>query len=186
MVSLIIMGEYDDMKCLVRDGARKLRDASGLSDEALLAVNRPRSQLMFSPLSPSRKRVSPYAPSSTQVNSPLPRSPAVRKLPQSAPPKLMANPKDNRQNSRRVSEENRTRSRRFLHMSDPCNASGDSDWSSSLGLSKGFNSIWYCGGEATSPVHMNKQQQSEYAMVMNEKKNQMEPDERDPTHVVRA
>lgn len=179
------MGEYDDMKCLVRDGARKLRDASGLSDEALLAVNRPRSQLMFSPMSPSRKRVSPYAPSTVKVNSPLPKSPGVRKLPQSAPPKLMANPRDNRQNSRRFTEENRTGSRRFLPMPDPCNASGDSDWSSSLGLSKGFNSIWYCGGDATSPVQKNKQQQSDFenAKMVNVR---MEPDERDPSHVARA
>merc|ERR1719223_2415909 len=42
MVSLVIVGEYDDMKQLVRDGAKKLRDAEGLPDEALLSINRPR------------------------------------------------------------------------------------------------------------------------------------------------
>ena len=43
MVSLVIVGEYDEMKQLVRDGAKKLRDAEGLPDEALLAINRPRN-----------------------------------------------------------------------------------------------------------------------------------------------
>mmetsp|Transcript_7377 Transcript_7377/g.9152 ORF Transcript_7377/g.9152 Transcript_7377/m.9152 type:complete len:558 (+) Transcript_7377:663-2336(+) len=42
MVSLVIVGEYDEMKQLVRDGAKKLRDADGLPDEALLSINRPR------------------------------------------------------------------------------------------------------------------------------------------------
>jgi len=191
MVSLVIMGEYDDMKYLVRDGAKKLRDATGLPDGALLAVNRSRSQLLFSPMSPSRKRVSPYAPSSPQFNSP-PKSPKSRHLPQSAPPKMESappkintNPRDNRPNSRRFSEDNRAGSHRFLPMADPCNPSGDSDWTSTLGLSKGFNSIWNCGVEGTSPVQMNRQQQAdyEYARMVNAR---MEPEGREPAHVVRA
>ena len=36
---LFIMGEYDDMKYLVKDGAKKLRDATNLTDEALLSIN---------------------------------------------------------------------------------------------------------------------------------------------------
>lgn len=40
LVSLIPIGEYDDMKQLVRDGSRKLREASGMPDTALLAQNR--------------------------------------------------------------------------------------------------------------------------------------------------
>lgn len=42
MVSLVPVGEYDDMKQLVRDGSRKLREAAGLSDSALLVLNRHR------------------------------------------------------------------------------------------------------------------------------------------------
>jgi hypothetical protein len=181
MLFLVIMSEDDDMKYLVRDGAKKLRDASGLPDGALLAVNRNRSMQLFSPLSPSRKRVSPYAPSSPSFNSP-PKSPKARYMPQSAPPKLKANPRDNaRPTARHYSEENRSGSRRFFPMPDPCNPSdGESDWSSSLGLSKGFNSIWNCGGGATSPVQMNKHQQAdyEYARMMN---TRMEPEGRDTT-----
>jgi hypothetical protein len=42
LVSLVVIGEYDDMKYLVRDGSRKLREADGLPDDALYAINRPR------------------------------------------------------------------------------------------------------------------------------------------------
>lgn len=42
LVSLVPVGEYDDMKQLVRDGSRKLREAAGLSDSALLVLNRHR------------------------------------------------------------------------------------------------------------------------------------------------
>jgi hypothetical protein len=44
MVSVFIVGEYDDMIQLVRDGAKTLKDAEGLPDEALFAVNRSRAQ----------------------------------------------------------------------------------------------------------------------------------------------
>ena len=37
MQSIVVMGEYDDMKYLVRDGAKKLRDASELEDDFLLS-----------------------------------------------------------------------------------------------------------------------------------------------------
>ena len=43
LLSLVVMGEYDDMKHLVRDGAEKLREAEGLPDESLLSYNRFRS-----------------------------------------------------------------------------------------------------------------------------------------------
>jgi hypothetical protein len=67
MVSLYIVGEYDDMKQLVRDGSKKLRDAEGLPDEVLLSVNklRPGSQKLkqqtssASVLLSPRKRMSP-------------------------------------------------------------------------------------------------------------------------------
>ena len=42
MVSLFIVGEYDDMKDLVRDGAKRIKDAEGHSDDRLLNANRPR------------------------------------------------------------------------------------------------------------------------------------------------
>jgi hypothetical protein len=42
LVSLVVMGEYDDIEHLVRDGLQKLREADGLLDSALYAMNRPR------------------------------------------------------------------------------------------------------------------------------------------------
>jgi hypothetical protein len=44
LVSIFVVGEYDDIRQLVRDGSKRLREAEGLPDEALLAVNRPRAQ----------------------------------------------------------------------------------------------------------------------------------------------
>lgn len=54
LVSLVVIGEYDDMKYLVRDGSRKLREADGLPDDALYAINRPRvSSRLFGGRSPT-------------------------------------------------------------------------------------------------------------------------------------
>ena len=94
MVSLVVMGEYDEMKYLMRDGAKKLRDAVDLPDGALLAINRSRSQQFFSPLSPSRKRDSPYTLSSSPFIS-VPKSPKANHLLSTIPPKLKPNPRDN-------------------------------------------------------------------------------------------
>ena len=43
MVSLVIMGEYDGMKHLVRDGSKRLKDSEGLPNDALLSVNHQRN-----------------------------------------------------------------------------------------------------------------------------------------------
>ena len=64
IMSLVIMGEYDDMKYLVRDGSKKLREATELPDDSLLAANRARggsttSQSAATTLLSPRKRVSP-------------------------------------------------------------------------------------------------------------------------------
>lgn len=40
-MSLIVMGEYDDLSDLIRDGSEKLRNSKSLSDEAILMYNRP-------------------------------------------------------------------------------------------------------------------------------------------------
>lgn len=151
MVSLVIMGEYDEMRYLVRDGSKKLREASKLPDDALLAINRPRglsspASSFRSPLSPSRKRVSPAHSSTFSPTKP-----------RSAPPKLKSHPRD-RPSSRRLNDNG---SRRFLPndpcKNDPCNnmfPPQESDWSGALGLSRGFNSIWNCAGGSgtTSPT----------------------------------
>ncbi|KAL9184837.1 hypothetical protein ACHAXT_002614 [Thalassiosira profunda] len=43
MVSLFVMGEYEELNDLVRDGSKKLRDSKNLSDESVFMYNRPRS-----------------------------------------------------------------------------------------------------------------------------------------------
>jgi len=42
MISLVIFGEYDDMKGLVRDGAKRLKENQNALDEALWALNKTR------------------------------------------------------------------------------------------------------------------------------------------------
>ena len=176
MVSLVIMGEYDEMRYLVRDGSKKLRDATGLPDEALLSMNRLRSMSapsLRSPMSPSRKRVSPHVGGggtghysfSSHAKSPSPTKP---RLPSSAPPKLKGNPRD-RPTSRKFGDNSGRGGRRFLGAQDPCNnmfppPGGDSDWSGALGFSRGFNSIWNCGGNGTtSPTqYVNKDNKGGY------------------------
>jgi hypothetical protein len=128
MVAIYIVGEYDEMKHLVRDGSKKLRDAEGRPDDVLLAINRPRttpgspaklSTRQSSPLKPSspssnstpRKRSSPTYAAGNRVTSTSPeRTPAtspanasmVGTVPsQSAPPKLKGHPRDTRPGSNR-------------------------------------------------------------------------------------
>ena len=108
-------------------------------------------------MSPSRKRVSPYALASSSphsVNSnPLvsPTSNKARHMAATAsvaPPKLKGHPRDP---SRRGTpgggggpmEDGRPNSRRgFSPIHDPCHDM----FGTSLGLTRGFNSIWNCGG----------------------------------------
>ena len=46
--SLHVMGEYEDINDLVRDGSKKLRDSKTITDEDILRYNRPR-QFAYSP-----------------------------------------------------------------------------------------------------------------------------------------
>lgn len=143
MVSLVIIGAYDDMKHLVRDGSKKLREADGLPDENLLAVNRPRANSNTGLMSPNKQRVPPSSSRSMQQRGPG--------LPQSMPPKLKSNPRDRPKVRRGDSE----KPRRSGFVTDSCNDmmdtnphgnNGDGDWRDALGLSRGFHSIWNCGG----------------------------------------
>jgi len=164
MVSLVIVGAYDDMKQLVRDGSKKLREAEGLPDEALFSINRHRvsSSGLSSPSSPMHRtssahsqnqRIPPtHVSSSSKRGSSMQTSPEKSRsqsLPQSTPPKIKSNPRD-RTKSRRHSEE---KSRRGF-VADSCHdmldnshhGNIDGDWRDALGFSKGFHSIWNCGG----------------------------------------
>jgi hypothetical protein len=166
MVSLVIVGEYDDMKQLVRDGSRKLREAEGLPDDVLFSTNRPRlvqraksagrHELSSSSSAQSPRRrpttTSSLAGSHRNTSVVQPSSPekagSTSGLPQSAPPKLKSHPRDTRSGRK----EERTGIRMRL---DSCNdfmearrAGGmdDGDWSHAW-------NIWNCGGAGTvSPL----------------------------------
>lgn len=161
MVSVYVVGEYDDMKQLVRDGAKKLKDAEGLPDDALFAVNRPRAQKQKPPASSSmastllspRKRASPNFVNS-QRNAAMQSPETVNvaaPLTQSAPPRLKSHPRDTRPMRREDRSGTRMRFDTSCNdMLDPRKAgggvAGDGDWSHAW-------NIWNCGGVGTvSPV----------------------------------
>lgn len=161
MVSVFIVGEYDDMKQLVRDGAKKLKDADGLPDEALLSINRPRiqkqkpiaSKSLTSVLVSPRKRASPnFVNSQRTAAMQSPDTIHVAGISQSAPPRLKSHPRD----TRPIRREERSGSR--MRFDPSCNgmldprgpggngAVGDGDWSHAW-------NIWNCGGVGTvSPL----------------------------------
>lgn len=139
MLSLVPMGEYDDMKYLVRDGSKKLREASEHGDEVLFAANRSRGKSMLSP----RKRVSPNHVAGHRLTP----SNKTRTQPQSTPPKLQGHPRDG-PSTRRLDTKARYGQ-----------GGVDGDWGS---FSRGFHSIWNCGGTGddsgtVSPPHTNDQ-----------------------------
>jgi hypothetical protein len=166
MVSLFIMGEYDEMNQLVRDGSKKLREAEGLPDDTLLAVNRPRGTP--SPvLSPTtRKRGSPFtlgsppssvqqlhhhhlqqhSPSGSVISNPMSPTSSTKARHMSANnnnTKLNGHPRDPARRGVLENNNNRTSSTRqeFSPLNDPCNDM----FGSSLGITRGLNSIWNCG-----------------------------------------
>jgi hypothetical protein len=148
MQSLVIMGEYDDMKYLVRDGSKKLREATELPDDSLLAINRVREELMKDVSSP-RKRGSPHYQRNSGVHTPNKSRSTSTGFSPSVPPKLKSHPRD------RPSSRKEDKSRRDgMH-----DESERGDWGNALpvSFSRGFQNIWNCGatGEDTgSPTQV--------------------------------
>lgn len=147
LTSLYIMGEYDEMKHLVRDGSKKLREGTNYPDDSLLNLNRVRGSFRNPILSPSRKRVSP--------------TPSSRPHPSSAPPKLKGHPRDRPSTRRLASATTPTQHQDHARQAaarqqfqpihqDPTGCYSphmvDGDWMGASGLSRGFHSIWNCGG----------------------------------------
>ena len=149
MVSLIVVGEYDDMKHLVRDGSKKLRDAVGLPDSHLTSINQlrvaenPSSSTAISP----RKRVSPslvHSQRNAALQSPEKIQATGPSTSQTAPPKLKSNPRDTRPGRRENAKMRLDSCNDFI---DPRRPGGavDGDWSHAW-------NIWNCGGVgAVSP-----------------------------------
>ena len=152
-MSLVIMGEYDDMKHLVRDGSKKLRDACELPDDSLLAINRGREDMTTAMSSP-RKRGSPNYGSSQRasgMHTPN-KSRSASGFSQGAPPKLKSHPRD-RPSSRKDDKTRRDTSGMHDHESE---RGRDGDWGNALpvSFSRGIQNIWNCGatGEETGTI----------------------------------
>jgi len=143
MMSLVVMGEYDDMKYLVRDGAKKLRDATDLPEETILACNHSREGMS---LRSPRKRISPnhvggHRGSALQT----PNKIRPMGLPQSGTPKLKGSSRDRPSSGKHTEDDNRLKVTHGYRDSSTPNH-GDGDWSNTLSFSRGFHSIWNCGG----------------------------------------
>lgn len=161
MMSLVIMGEYDDMKYLVRDGSKKLREASELPDESILGINRSRGGSTEKPmarLSP-RKRVSPNYIAG-QRSAALHASSKSRpsSYQGSIPPRLKGHPRDH-PSTRKLDEKVRRRESAGYKADNSNNMHNmEGDWSNTLSFSRGFHSIWNCGGTGedtrTSPTQV--------------------------------
>lgn len=155
MVSLFIVGQYDDMKHLVRDGSKKLRDADGLPDETLYSTNLHRSpskdalstskeSAMISP----RKRASPHYISSQRTAAMhCSHQMQVTGIPYSAPPKLKSHPRDTQTMRREEYPGPRMHScNNFEDSSHVRGTSDGADWTHAWNL-------WNCGVVgAASPV----------------------------------
>lgn len=149
MVSLVVMGEYDDMKHLVRDGAKKLRDATDLLENALLATNHNREGMS---LRSPRKRISPNhvgGHRGSTLQTPNKIHPVG--LSQIAPPKATGSIRDRPSSRKHAEDDNRFRDSPGYHDASGSNRQGapnhgDEDWSNTLSFSRGFHSIWNCGG----------------------------------------
>lgn len=144
-MSLVTMGEYDDMKYLVRDGSKKLREASDSADDFLLSVNRGRGSTPSSSVLSPRKRVSPnYLANQRASGPPNPNKSRTLGLPQTAPPKLKGHPRD-RPSTRKLDDKSRLRDSHGGYPHD-YDRGRDGDWGGALSFSRGFHSIWNCGG----------------------------------------
>lgn len=143
------------MKYLVRDGSKKLRDASDLPDDSLLVINRPRDD-MVSEVSSPRKRGSPNYSANQRIgglHTPnKSRPPSV--FSPTAPPKIKSHPRD--RPSSRKDDKSRRDSNGMHDDSDRGRPNGDGDWGNALpvSFSRGFQTIWNCGatGEETGTI----------------------------------
>lgn len=153
MQSIVVMGEYDDMKYLVRDGAKKLREASELADDSLLNINKGRdensnSNIMAKVSSP-RKRGNMSGQRNSGMHTP---NKSRQFAPSGVPPKLKGHPRDRIGSSRKEGSSSRRESRDISAHgnSDRESRTGrqnEGDWGNNLpvSFSRGFQNIWNCG-----------------------------------------
>lgn len=107
ILSLFIMGEYEELNDLVRDGSKKLRDYKSQPDEVLVQMNRPRPFNYNQNQSSLNSRLNfPTSPTNSHASSPTSFSSRKRGfskerirqkfnvLPKSAPPKIRPHSRD--------------------------------------------------------------------------------------------
>jgi len=163
MLSLIPMGEYYDMKLLVKDGAKKLKAV----EAGVLSIDTTHSQ----PQTPTRK----YPNSSAAISAGLdPTAQAIASTQEGVPPAHGYSPRSSRKavqghllpssphgktppKLNRHPRDHPVTPRGRLRFQAPaqCSAFGSadgSDWSDALGLSQGLRSFWNCGSDANNSV----------------------------------
>jgi len=168
MISFVIFGEYDDMKSLVRDGAKRLKENQNALDEVLWALNKQRfnhtpkfnSDGTWAQQSQYGNIMGNNPASPTDANYRL--TSRNKLLPTSAPPKLHRHPRDRpgsnirREMARNASNNNATRSKLFppwrKNTDEGLISAGESDWSDALLFSKGLYSMCVCGADSVSPT----------------------------------
>jgi hypothetical protein len=144
MVCIFPIGEYDDLKQMVRDGSKKLREADGLGDEQLLSLNSHR--LMTSP---SRHSAAPQLMSPPSMSRRASNDQSIMSY-QSSASRYRTGNSGSGSLKIRPSPRDHISSRRTSASNDRGSNSGQSDWSESFN----FNAFWNCGGAGkTSPVN---------------------------------
>jgi hypothetical protein len=165
LVSLYVVGEYDDMKHLVRDGSKKLREAVDLPEEYLFSINKPRLNQKTTHLQYSlNKRASPslvhsqraaalQSPGKIQVTgTAMLQGDSNQHQSQSVAPRIKGHPRDTRPGRR----EDRASMRMRLDYCHP--GTGGEDWSHAWNL-------WNCGGAGTvSPNQPSSPQEQSQAL----------------------
>lgn len=142
MMSIVPIGDYDDLKQMVRDGSKKLRENEGLGDEHLLVFNHSRARSIyntshFSPSTPNvSRKMSNDQSSILSYQSSMSKSGLKTNIGRDSIKMIPPNPRDH------------ISSRKGPFSSDHRNGV-QSDWSESFN----FNAFWNCGATGkTSPV----------------------------------
>lgn len=158
MQSIVVMGEYDDMKYLVRDGAKKLREASELADDSLLNISRGRDENsnnnIMAKVSSPRKRGNMSGQRNSGMHTP---NKSRQFSPSGVPPKLKSHPRDRLGSSRKDQSSSRRESRdssvhggnvdQSRNGESRTGRQSEGDWGNTLpvSFSRGFQNIWNCG-----------------------------------------
>lgn len=144
MVSIFPIGEYDDLKQMVRDGSKKLREADGLGDEQLLSLNSHR--LLTSP----SRHSAPQLMSPPSMSRRLSNDQSIMTYQSSSSRYHRTGNSGSGSLKIRPSPRDHISSRRSSATNERGSNSGQSDWSESFN----FNAFWNCGGAGkTSPVN---------------------------------